>query len=623
MKTLNYCVTAALSVLLAACGGGGSSGSSSSSAATSVLYSGYAVDDYVIGGTVEFKDMASAKVLATTTTGAMGQFSASLDPGLNYLVTITGGVLDTDGDPATTSDQQANSSPLQGIITPEIVGVVQIFSAATTGITQHANGDAAKYVSSVKAVNDVFPVLVSTPSEITRHLNTVLSVQSRVGFASSVSEFSDDGALNGSGQLSAQSVKTIADSAAGAVSVNIKDPLLFGCIEEALEKQGPSLADLETLTELNCSNRAIYSLDGIQQLKNLGALVVRDNAITDVRPLAGLGKLTYLDLADNRIATINALATATFTEIPLVNVSNNCIASMPTTPNIEVIQTGTQRSTCNKVVRDSLLFNVSRQSADTILMIYRIPANTCAMEYSSILGAPLVCDNRVHRQVLNVASTGADEYVRLKVDGQTHGVYLVTPLKASSGKLVYSQTLAGSDWVPMSLTDRDLKRGFGSAGLWNVWLNLEDGDIDSMYISFDIFHQCSNFNFFLRTDESKLYPGSAGTATGLFFDGARVQSTAYNGSVWGSRQEVTPVGHYTIQFIRSFGREFTWLVFRDTVASPASSGTLDSSGTLQAAIAGTPTKPVQYISRNFEMTGDSACQITNFTIFTLKGITRF
>jgi len=451
MKTLNYCVISAVSVLVAACGGGSSGSASSSATASSVEYSGYAVDDYVIGGTVTFKDIATAKVVATTTTGTLGQFSASLDPGINYLVTITGGVLDTDGDPATTNDQQSNPNTLMGMITPETVRTIQIFSAATTGIAIHANGDVAKYISNVNAINGVFPVMVATPSEVYQHLNTVLSVQNQLGFSHSVDEFSDDGALNGSGQLTARSVEAIAAAAAGAAAVKIKDPLLFSCIEDALEKQSPTLSDLESLTELNCTNRAIYSLEGIQQLRNLSSLVVRDNAISDATPLTGLRKLGYIDLADNRISTIQPLASAPFVEPPTVNVANNCIGSLPDTSNIETIQGGNQRSTCNKVVRDSLLFSASRKNADSILLIYRIPADTCALEYSTALSAQLTCDNRIHRMVLNVASSNADEYVRLKVDGQTHGVYLIESPKiyATINELLadFGLTKTGARWT--------------------------------------------------------------------------------------------------------------------------------------------------------------------------------
>jgi hypothetical protein len=69
------------------------------------------------------------------------------------------------------------------------------------------------------------------------------------------------------------------------------------------------LAELTNLYSLYLSGNQIRNVKPLASLSNnLSYLDLRDNQISDVSPLASLTKLTYLDLRGNRISDIQALA---------------------------------------------------------------------------------------------------------------------------------------------------------------------------------------------------------------------------------------------------------------------------------------------------------------------------
>ena len=103
---------------------------------------------------------------------------------------------------------------------------------------------------------------------------------------------------------------------------NIPDPNLRAVIENELGKTSGAtitMADMATLTELDARNANIRDLTGLQYGINLTDLnfgdvfveaedrFINSNSISDISPLAGLNKLTDLDLEGNSISDISPL----------------------------------------------------------------------------------------------------------------------------------------------------------------------------------------------------------------------------------------------------------------------------------------------------------------------------
>jgi len=96
-----------------------------------------------------------------------------------------------------------------------------------------------------------------------------------------------------------------------AASVDIPDyslqqAILDGLGESSWEKV--TLADLESLTDLDAGYYGISDLTGIEQCANLTSLTLTYNEVTDIAPLATLTKLTRLVLWGNTIADLSPLA---------------------------------------------------------------------------------------------------------------------------------------------------------------------------------------------------------------------------------------------------------------------------------------------------------------------------
>lgn len=121
-----------------------------------------------------------------------------------------------------------------------------------------------------------------------------------------------------------------------AQTVDIPDPGLEAAIRVQLRKpEGDiTVADMESLTELNAFGTGIFNLTGLKKATNLTALTLiwtgtrdfsqlvdltsltvlslQENKISDLSPLAGLSNLTALVLASNEISDLS----------PLVGLSN-------------------------------------------------------------------------------------------------------------------------------------------------------------------------------------------------------------------------------------------------------------------------------------------------------------
>ena len=88
-----------------------------------------------------------------------------------------------------------------------------------------------------------------------------------------------------------------------------EDPVLETLLRQSLDlREGPlSQEDLLTVTHLDGEGLNIQSLKGIDQLRNLESLNLRDNKIVDLEPLARLSMLRELDLRSNLIHEVQSL----------------------------------------------------------------------------------------------------------------------------------------------------------------------------------------------------------------------------------------------------------------------------------------------------------------------------
>ncbi len=83
--------------------------------------------------------------------------------------------------------------------------------------------------------------------------------------------------------------------------VSFTDPNLAAAVREQL---GGGISDLSRLTALNAKSRGIVSLEGLECATNLTHLILKDNNISDLEPIAKLEKLQRLDLSLNDITDV-------------------------------------------------------------------------------------------------------------------------------------------------------------------------------------------------------------------------------------------------------------------------------------------------------------------------------
>lgn len=97
-----------------------------------------------------------------------------------------------------------------------------------------------------------------------------------------------------------------------AVIVTFPDPGLDSAIREAIGKSAGDIFDSDLvgneLAALDGRNKGIRVLEGIQYCTDLTTLLLDNNQIVDISPLASLINLTTLSLADNPVSDISALA---------------------------------------------------------------------------------------------------------------------------------------------------------------------------------------------------------------------------------------------------------------------------------------------------------------------------
>ena len=103
------------------------------------------------------------------------------------------------------------------------------------------------------------------------------------------------------------------DTAAESPFVVFNDAALEECVraEASIEDEDILPEMVSGLIHIDCPDREIASLDGLEEFNSLQALGLWENAIEDLTPLAGLGKLKWVQLGHNEIRDLTPLAGAT------------------------------------------------------------------------------------------------------------------------------------------------------------------------------------------------------------------------------------------------------------------------------------------------------------------------
>jgi hypothetical protein len=319
-------------ISLFGCGGGGGSGSSSSQSGRV----GYAVDDYVISGNVKIFRLGADSVLYETTTGDKGAFYWPESISGPVRIEIAGGFEDFDGLAATTTDRTPFSGPLVALMgAVETQTAPLLVTGVTTGIAAFSANDIGAYTSAINGLpQDIAATFLTSSSDTKTSIGTKLeaakTIQRTVGFALISSELADDGAINNTQGLSANSISaTLAATTSSSPIAAIRDLSLQYCVASKVDKEPSAitLADMQAVTELYCDDSKVATVVGIEALQNLTTLHLNNNDISDPSPLQRLSKLNYLNLADNRLSSIAGLQSGAYSQLAL-DVEGNCISDI-------------------------------------------------------------------------------------------------------------------------------------------------------------------------------------------------------------------------------------------------------------------------------------------------------
>ena len=112
-------------------------------------------------------------------------------------------------------------------------------------------------------------------------------------------------------------------------TVNIPDRNLRSAVEQLLGKaQGATItvAEMETLDVLSAINKNITNLTGLEAATQLTILDLRDNPLSDISALAGLTNLTVLRLARNNITDISPVVR--LTKLTVLNLRDNSVSDI-------------------------------------------------------------------------------------------------------------------------------------------------------------------------------------------------------------------------------------------------------------------------------------------------------
>jgi hypothetical protein len=114
----------------------------------------------------------------------------------------------------------------------------------------------------------------------------------------------------------------------------VTDGNLKSCIASAAGRSFDSLSDkdLAEITVLECPEKDIFSIAGIENLANLVELNLNDNWIKDVRPLAALTGLDHLEIYKNQVTDITPLKG--LTRLEYLDATGNSISDVSVLLNL-------------------------------------------------------------------------------------------------------------------------------------------------------------------------------------------------------------------------------------------------------------------------------------------------
>lgn len=119
--------------------------------------------------------------------------------------------------------------------------------------------------------------------------------------------------------------------------VNIMDVNLLVAINESIGKDDVysqiKIEDMESLENLDISNRNIISLSGIEYAKNLKTIDASGNNIHDITPFESLKLIKELNLESNSISDIKPLSS--MEELEILNLSENSVVDISSLKNLE------------------------------------------------------------------------------------------------------------------------------------------------------------------------------------------------------------------------------------------------------------------------------------------------
>ena len=85
----------------------------------------------------------------------------------------------------------------------------------------------------------------------------------------------------------------------------IADAALKTCVQQTIADK--KVTRVEQLTQLDCSDAGITSLEGLQRFLSLGEVDLSNNQISDASTLAAFKQLTYLNLRGNAALVCDSL----------------------------------------------------------------------------------------------------------------------------------------------------------------------------------------------------------------------------------------------------------------------------------------------------------------------------
>ncbi|MBN4076001.1 MAG: hypothetical protein COA71_06335 [SAR86 cluster bacterium] len=103
----------------------------------------------------------------------------------------------------------------------------------------------------------------------------------------------------------------------------VEDPGLQGCINTYLNNNPDT--NLQTISQLSCTDAGITSLIGLNNIPNLSLLDVSNNSIIDLSPVIYLERLRVLRIANNSIRSINTLSNLSL--LNFIDLSGNSLIS--------------------------------------------------------------------------------------------------------------------------------------------------------------------------------------------------------------------------------------------------------------------------------------------------------